>query len=83
MVDLARVGASRSSKVRKLERERISGDRSLERLGSIDTLRTSGAGDSQSGDDEGRERSRCTGRFRTAKPEAAEHAGGDTDTWRG
>jgi len=54
-----------------------------ERLGSIDTLRTSGAGDSQSGDDEGRERSRCTGRFRTAKPEAAEHAGGDTDTWRG
>jgi hypothetical protein len=28
-VDLARVGASRSSKVRKLERERISGDRSL------------------------------------------------------
>jgi len=42
-----------------------------ERLGSIDTLRTSGAGDSQSGDDEGRERSRCTGRFWTAKPEAA------------
>jgi hypothetical protein len=54
-----------------------------ERLGSIDTLRTSGAGDSQSGDDEGRERSRCTGRFWTAKPEAAQHAGGDTDTSRG
>jgi hypothetical protein len=50
-----------------------------ERLGSIDTLRASGAGDSQSGDEQGRERNRCTGRFWTAKPEGAQRAGGDTD----
>jgi hypothetical protein len=44
LVDLAGAGASRGSKVEKLERERISGDRSLNAC-DRDTLRVSGAGD--------------------------------------
>jgi hypothetical protein len=45
VVDLAGVGESRCPKVAKLERERISGDRSTNACGR-DTLRVSGVGDS-------------------------------------
>jgi len=55
MVDLAGSGASRGPKVEKLERERISGDRSPDAR-DRDTLGASAAGDMQVWRREGRER---------------------------